>query len=162
MVLWPVTLTTSISLQKPKQALVWLPVTWDCGYHRKGEPGQSQACSFHQNGGIWRCGQTVNPLSTRSPIQAPALIPSSLQLSEVPWDRATNILNTPLASHSVWPSDVGTAVPWGFPMEHTACSPWGGSWLRTVSCPPYTDSSSYQREQIPRVSRRGKPFLLHS
>lgn len=47
-------------------------------------------------------------------------------------------------------------------MEHTACSPWGGPGSRTVSCPPHTDSSSDQREQIPRVSRRGKPFLLHS
>lgn len=73
---------------------MWLPVTWDCVYHRKVEPGQSRACSLSQNGGIWRCGQTVNPLTTRSPIQAPALILSSLQLSEVPWDREPLMFST--------------------------------------------------------------------
>lgn len=36
----------------------------------------------------------MNPLTTRPPIQAPALIPSSLQLSEMPWDRATTVLYT--------------------------------------------------------------------
>lgn len=72
---------------------MWLPVTWDCVYHRTGEPGQSRACSLHQNGGIWRVGRQ-NPLTTQSPIQAPALIPSSLQLSEMPWDRATTVLYT--------------------------------------------------------------------